>query len=57
MATGTTMLTFANKSDSLRTTVPASIVRTLKLRRGDKVDWELIPDGSGFGVRVSFRKS
>jgi bifunctional DNA-binding transcriptional regulator/antitoxin component of YhaV-PrlF toxin-antitoxin module len=31
----------ASKSDSLRTTVPMSIVRYLKLKEGDRLTWEL----------------
>jgi len=35
-----TTLTPANKSNSLRTTVPASVVRHFRLSKGDKLDWE-----------------
>ena len=31
----------ASKSESLRTTVPMSIVRYLKLKEGDRLNWEL----------------
>lgn len=41
-----TNLVLANKSDSLRTTVPSYIVKQFKLKAGDKIDWELaVEDG------------
>ena len=41
-----TNLVLANRSDSLRTTVPASIVRQFGLHAGDQIKWELKADGS-----------
>jgi bifunctional DNA-binding transcriptional regulator/antitoxin component of YhaV-PrlF toxin-antitoxin module len=42
----TTLTKAATKTTSLRTTVPASIVRQFKLEDGDKIDWTLdIKDG------------
>ncbi len=42
----TTINKAATKTTSLRTTVPASIVRQFKLGDGDKLDWTLeIQDG------------
>ena len=37
----TTKLTPANTAKSLRTTVPMSIVKQLKLTEGDYLSWEL----------------
>lgn len=37
----TTLTKAATKTTSLRTTVPASIVRQFNLRDGDKLDWSL----------------
>lgn len=43
-----TSLTKANKaSDSLRTTVPASIIRQFELREGDHLRWKLDAEKSG----------
>ena len=37
-----TKLTLARtKTDSLRTTVPSSIVRQIKLNAGDKLEWQI----------------
>ena len=37
----TTNLVLANKSESLRTTVPAHIARQFKLKAGDRLAWEM----------------
>jgi len=48
-----TTLTRANKnSESLRTTVPASIIRHFELKEGDEVKWTLVLDKKGTYVRV-----
>lgn len=40
-----TTLGYANdRSNSLRTTVPASVVRHYKLSKGDKLDWKFKSD-------------
>jgi bifunctional DNA-binding transcriptional regulator/antitoxin component of YhaV-PrlF toxin-antitoxin module len=42
----TTLTKAATKTTSLRTTVPASIVRQFNLEDGDKLDWSLdVKDG------------
>ncbi len=51
-----TSLVQVNKSDSLRTTVPASIVKLLDLRQGDRVEWDVLPDGNRFAVKIEFVK-
>ena len=43
----------ANRSDSLRTTVPASIVRLFDLRAGDKIEWDLMAEGSTMKIIVT----
>lgn len=57
MAIGTTKIMAANRTDSLRTTIPVFVARAFNLTRGDMVDWDLVPDGTKFGVSISFRKS
>ncbi len=39
--TETTNLVLANKSESLRTTIPVSIVRQFGLSVKDQIDWDL----------------
>ena len=48
-----TNLVLANRSDSLRTTVPASIVRLFDLRAGDKIEWDLMAEGSTMKIIVT----
>ena len=43
----------ANRSDSLRTTIPASIVRQFGLQAGDKIEWELRAEGSSLKIIVT----
>lgn len=40
----TTLTKAASRTTSLRTTVPANIVRQFKLEDGDKLDWSLKVD-------------
>jgi hypothetical protein len=42
-----------SKSDSLRTTVPKLIIRTLNLKDGDRIRWELKPQNNQFVVTVT----
>lgn len=43
-----TSLTRANKSsDSLRTTVPASIIKQFELKEGDQLRWKLESEKNG----------
>ena len=37
----TTLSKASSKIESLRTTIPKSIVRFMKLNEGDKIDWDL----------------
>ena len=37
----TTLAKQTSKSDSLRTTVPAGIVRQFGLKEGDKIEWNI----------------
>lgn len=44
----TTSLTKANKtSESLRTTVPSSVIKQFDLREGDKLRWQFETDKKG----------
>ena len=38
----TNLVTAKTKSDSLRTTVPSSIVKVMKLDAGDQFEWEIV---------------
>jgi len=51
-----TNLVLANKSDSLRTTIPASIVKQLGLKVGDQIGWNLVPKNNTFQVTVKIIK-
>ena len=48
-----TSLVLANRSDSLRTTIPASIVRQFGLHAGDKIEWELRAEGSSLKIIIT----
>ena len=41
-----------SKSSSLRTTVPAGVVKQLKLKVGDKLDWVLKADRNRLIVEI-----
>jgi len=49
----TTNLVLANKSDSLRTTIPTSIVRQFGLKRGDQIEWELEARGNSLKILIT----
>lgn len=51
-----TNLVLANKSESLRTTIPSSIVKQLGLKVGDQIEWTLEPRDSEFHVLVEIIK-
>jgi hypothetical protein len=52
-----TKLTLAKtKTDSLRTTVPSSIVRQMKLNAGDQLEWQIESLDPGV-VKVSIKRS
>lgn len=48
-----TNLVLANKSESLRTTVPSHIVKQFKLKQGDKLDWELIAEADSLKIIIT----
>lgn len=50
--TDKTKLVAANTSNSLRCTVPASIVRMLKLAEGDHFEWKISAVKSEFKVEL-----
>ena len=43
MSTQTVVAKASNKSESLRTTIPAGIVKQFDLKEGDKLDWNIEP--------------
>lgn len=48
-----TTLTRANKnSESLRTTVPASIIKQFGLEDGDRLTWRLEPDNKQLFIKI-----
>ena len=48
-----TNLVLANRSDSLRTTVPTHIVKQFKLKAGNKLDWELMVEGGSLIIKIT----
>jgi len=52
MGEETTLTKAATRTSSLRTTVPASIVRQFKLNDGDKLDWSLKVEGGDMIIVV-----
>ena len=52
MGTTTTLTKAATKTTSLRTTVPANIVRQFNLEDGDKLDWSLRAEGGDMVIIV-----
>lgn len=49
----TTNLVLANKSDSLRTTIPVSIVRQFGLSVGDQIEWDLEARGDSLKILIT----
>ncbi len=52
----TNLVMARTKSDSLRTTVPSSIVRQMRLSVGDQLDWQIESFENGT-IRVTVVKS
>ena len=48
-----TNLVIANKSDSLRTTVPAHIIRQFKLKARDQLEWNLVADSGTMRIMIT----
>lgn len=55
--TGAARPTPANHLNSLRVTVPFYMVKVLKLRAGDVLEWDLTHSDKGFGISVSVKRS
>ena len=53
---GTKLVSAGIKTDSLRTTVPSSIVRQMKLSVGDQLEWQIESLDPGV-VKVSIIRS
>jgi antitoxin component of MazEF toxin-antitoxin module len=49
----TTLTKASNRGDSLRTTIPMSIVRQFDLKEGDKIQWEFRSNGKKIEIIVS----
>ncbi len=49
----TSLTRASGKGESLRTTVPMSIVRQLDLKEGDKIRWEFRSNGNELEIVVS----
>lgn len=39
-------------SDSMKGTIPSDVVSGLKLRHGDEIEWELLPEGKEIVAKV-----
>ena len=52
-----TNLVIANKSDSLRTTVPSHIIKQFKLKAGDQLEWNLVVDNNTLRIVITPMKS
>ena len=48
-----TNLVIANKSDSLRTTVPSHIIKQFKLKAGDQLEWSLVVDNNTLRIVIT----
>lgn len=55
--TNLTRLVLANKSKSLRTTIPAHIIRQFELNEGDQLEWSLEVKSGKMVLGVTPRKS
>jgi len=55
--TSLTRLVLANKSNSLRTTIPAHIIRQFDLKEGDQIEWTLEIKNGKMALGVKPRKS
>ena len=55
--TNLTRLVLANKSKSLRTTIPAHIIRQFELEEGDQLEWSLEVKGGKMALGVKPKKS
>ena len=52
-----TILTKARpNSDSLRTTVPKSIVNQFGLKEGNKLNWKIVADNGELGIKIKDEK-
>ena len=52
-----TNLVIANKSDSLRTTVPSHIIKQFKLKAGDQLEGNLVVDNNTLRIVITPLKS
>jgi len=52
MGETTTLTKAATNTTSLRTTVPASIIRQFKLENGDRLDWSLKVENGEMVIEV-----
>ena len=57
LETNLTRLVLANKSKSLRTTVPAHIIRQFDLKKGDQLEWSLEVKSGKMALGVCPKKS
>ena len=48
-----TNLVIANKSDSLRTTVPSHIIKQFKLKAGDQLEWNLVVENNTLRIVIT----
>jgi len=48
-----TNLVLANKSNSLRVTIPASIVRQFDLKVGDSIEWDIEAQNNSLKILIT----
>ena len=56
MVMETALTKATSKSESLRTTVPAAIVKQFDLKEGDKLVWDMIPKRNKLTISVEIIK-
>lgn len=57
MGEKTTLTKASTKSESLRTTVPAGIVKQFYMSEGDQLEWEIKVVGGNLGILIKHIKN
>ena len=47
----TTITSVGKQSQSVRTVIPMWVAKLMKLKKGEKLEWEIISDGDGFSAK------
>jgi len=51
--TSLTRVTANPKVNSLKTTVPMTVIKILELKHKDKLNWEIIPHDNGYTIHIT----